>query len=479
MSSDLFNTRQGRLSLAAAVLLVFAFAFGGASQLNALRLALVELAALPLLVLAATELVHRPELIRQHRFALALAGLTLAVPLIQLLPLPPQVWTHLPGRDQMALAQELAGLQGSWVPISLTPDATWNAALALLPPIAMFLAVLVSEPGLVRRLIWISLGALVINLFAGALQGVSGTHMFHPWPSTHIGSISGLMANRNHLATLILTCLPLAAWLVGDRLKGSRQVQGAGLLVAGSFFVLCLVGLAMGQSRAGVVLAFPVMALSLLVAWRASRAGNPGLPLLGIGAAVVVALTAVTTFALPIALERFGIENPELGRLDRWPFVVEAGNPYQPIGTGLGSFDPVYRSIEPLVQLDTTYFNQAHNEYLQIWLEAGLVGVAIVVAFLIWYGRRTISAWFGQAVPGQSLQRAASVGILVALLHSVVDYPLRTETIMVLFAMLCAVLEGAALPGRASASSDPAGEPEPQVAEEGRKRVRRRVRVRA
>lgn len=466
------------MALATYALLVFSFAFGGASQLNALRLALVELASLPLLVLAGTELVRQPDLWRQHRFALWLLALTLAIPVIQLIPLPPALWTRLPGRDEMALAQELAGVSGAWVPISVTPDATWNAALALLPPSAMFLAVLAARGRFVDNLIWIVLAAVIANLFTGALQAISGTTAFHPWPNTDANTISGLFANRNHLATLILCSLPLAAWMAGENIRKYRQLTGGATLMAGAYLALCLVGLAVGQSRFGLIMAFPVLALSAVVAWRTSQLARPRLALLGLGGAGLAALTTLVVLALPRALQRF--QGPvEAGRADRWPYVVEAGNAVQPVGSGLGSFDPMFRSVEPLSQLDNTYFNQAHNEYLQIWLETGLFGVAVLIGFLVWFTRRTWSAWIPGRAARDGLRRAASVAILVVLVHSFADYPLRTETILVLFALMCAILEGtgAATAEGAADATQRSTQTDPASDSDRGPRQRRRIRV--
>ena len=53
-----------------------------------------------------------------------------------------------------------------------------------------------------------------------------------------------------------------------------------------------------------------------------------------------------------------------------------------------------------------------------------------------WLGRATFDAWEG----GSALARAASVGALTLILQSAVDYPLRTETLAVLFAFCCGLL---------------------------------------
>ncbi len=87
------------------------------------------------------------------------------------------------------------------------------------------------------------------------------------------------------------------------------------------------------------------------------------------------------------------------------------------------------------------YFNHAHNDYLELWLETGLAGAALFAAvrrlvrlarLLIW--RRRIAAG------GSSLAAACTLLVALLLAHSTVDYPLRTETIAVLFAFACGAI---------------------------------------
>ena len=198
------------VAIAAAILLALSFVFGGASREHALRLALVELAALPLLVLSANRLI-RTGLWREHRFALGLLGLIAAIPLIQLIPLPPFLWTALPGRADMVLALQLAGIQPGWAPITATPDLTWQSVLALLPPAAMFMAVLGASHAQTARMMWFYLAGAVVAVLLGAAQLASGGTQLYLWATTAAGSVTGFFANRNHLATLLLSCLPFAA----------------------------------------------------------------------------------------------------------------------------------------------------------------------------------------------------------------------------------------------------------------------------
>lgn len=432
------------VAIAAAILLALSFVFGGASQGHALRLALVELAALPLLVLAASRLIQTGSW-RQHRFALGLLAMLVAIPLLQLLPLPPAVWTSLPGRDQSVLALQLAGMEPGWAPLSLAPDRTWGSALALTPPAAFFLAILSLSQPQRTQLIQFCFAAAIVGILLGAAQLASGGDRLYVWSWTRAGSVNGFFANRNHLASSLLVTLPFAV-IFGAATLRRRDRRTSALWFGALFAGLVVVALAAIRSRAGITLFAPAMMFSLLATWIAAGRGRPGPALLVLVGAVGAALTAVAVLALPPILARFDTEGAPEVRFERWPLVAETAQTYLPLGTGLGSFDAVYRSVEPLEELDSTYFNQAHNEYLETWLETGWLGIGLILVFLVWFARRSWTAWKAPPSREGDLQRAASIGIGVLLLHSVGDYPLRTVTLAVLFALCCGLLELAGRP---------------------------------
>ena len=432
-------------AIVAIILLALSVVLGGASREHTLRLALVELAALPVLVIAANRLI-RSGLWRQHRFALGLLAGLVAIPLVQLIPLPPAVWTGLPGRDEMVLALQLAGLQPGWAPLSLTPDLTWWSALALIPPAAVFLLALTASHTLSSRMVGVYMIAAVVGVLLGAAQLASGGERLYPWETTSAGSVTGFFANRNHLATLLLACLPFAAVIGGATLRHRADDRRLALWFGALFMGLVVIGLAAIRSRAGVILFGPIAIVSLLGAWTAAGRGRPGPALIGLAGGLAAAIGAVALFALPPILERFDVQSAPEGRFEGWPIVSGAAETYLPLGSGVGSFDAVFRSVEPLEQLDPTFFNHAHNEYLETWLEAGWLGAILILAFLVWYGRRLWSAWRAGPSRERDLQRAASIALLVMLAHSAVDYPLRTATLACLFALCAAILEKAGRP---------------------------------
>lgn len=420
---------------------------GGASRAHLFPLAAIQLMALPVLGLAFVRLI-RSEVWKEHRFLLILAALAMALPLVQLIPLPFNIWSSLPGRDQAVLALDIAGIAPSWLPMSLTPDQTWQAFLALLPPIAMLLAALTLDRVIVSRLVWGVLAFVVLSIVLGTLQITLDSRTFYPWATTNFGSLVGFFANRNHMATLCLIALPFASALAGSGLN-SRDPD-AGLRVWVGILIIGLVVVALGaiRSRFGVVAAGPALVGSLLAAWVSSGRGRPTPLVLGLAGGAAVGIGIIVIFALGPILDRFDDNLAVEVRFENWPVVAQAAQDFLPFGSGLGSFDPVYRSYEPVETLRAVYFNHAHNDYLEMWLETGWVGVALIIAAFVWWARRSWNAWRSGAHLERDLQRAASVALILIAAHSTADYPLRTEAIAVIFALCCAILDGAARPSR-------------------------------
>ena len=442
--SDIFSRLQqdwlGPFPLSA-LLLIVAVLFGGASRQHELRLALVELAALPLIVISVFRLLKSSEWPASKLF-LAIAAALIAIPLLQLIPLPPAVWTRLPGRNEMVLALEISGLSPGWSPLSLTPDKTWRSVLALLPPLAMVLGVLATPAGARRHLISLLLLLTTAAVLLGAIQLASGGEQFYPWQTTNAGAVVGFFANRNHLATLCLAALPMAAAVFAGALR-ERDRNAARIWISLAVIILLIIAIGAIRSRMGVVLLGPVLAASLLAAWIASGRGRPSPLFLALVGAAGIGLIVLAHFAIVPMLARFDTSSGET-RFENWTYILDAAGRYAPLGSGIGSFDPVFRSVEPLERLDNTYFNQAHNDYLETWLETGWMGLILLVAFAVWFVRRAWAAWRASSTTDRDLQRGATIAILAVLAHSAVDYPLRTAAMATVFALMCTLLETAA-----------------------------------
>jgi len=426
-----------------ALLLIAAAAiFGGASRENPLRLACVELCALPLAIVAVRRLVLVPGETHGGGLPLTILALVIAVPLLQLIPLPPGVWATLPGEVPRTEALRLAGLQAPWLSPTLSSDETGRAGLALIPPAAMFLGGILFDRSDVRRLTWLWIGLATTGLALGIAQVVAGSQSAaYPYRTTNYGSLVGLFANRNHEADFLLALLPLAVGVAVP--AGPSQERAAaprdhipGSPLAWLFIPVSIVALGVIRSRAGVILATPAALAALAIAWRGSHPRRGRRPMAGIAAMIGLPVLAVALFSLEPILGRFDSQRPAEFRFEAWPHVAAAAEAYLPLGAGLGSFDRVFEAVEPLSLVGPTYFNHAHNDYLELWLETGWLGAAILALFLVWFAPAAWRAWRS----GQPLAQAASAAVVLLMAQSVVDYPLRTETLAVLFGFCCGVL---------------------------------------
>jgi O-antigen ligase len=422
----------------AGALIVAACLLGGASRVNSVRLAAVELCALPLAAAALRRLAWG-ERRRGATFPVAILLLILAVPVAQLLPLPAALWTLLPGQGARIEALGLAGVRPSWLPMTLAPRETARAALALIPPAAMLLGALGLTPRQLHRLtaIWLllALGGLILGVAQIAEPNGGPAYLYR---TTNLGSLVGWFANRNHEAGFLVALMPLGAALAGQATRRAAAVRGPsrGPWLAGLFIVISLVAVGVIRSRAGVILAAPAAVSVLAVLARGAAGRSRRLMIGGAGAAILVAVMAVVAFGLPPILDRFaGGVGSDL-RYETWPYVAAAARTFLPLGSGLGSFDRVFEAVEPLALVAPSYFNHAHNDFLELWLETGVVGAAILALFLVWWGQATARAWRS----GGDLARGASLAIPLMLAESLVDYPLRTETMAVLLAFCCGAL---------------------------------------
>lgn len=443
LSTDL---RAPRLLWAGAlVLLMAALLIGGATREGHLLHAGVRLLSLPVLLLALWSL--RADRAAEARAALILLAATATVPLLQLLPMPPGLWQALPGRAGFAEAYRAADMPMPWLPVSLDRDATWNAALSLLPAIAMFLATLHLEAGQRRALVpWI-IAVVAVSILLGISQVAGGEQSrLRFYEITNVSAAVGFFSNRNHQASLLVAALPLIAlWTLGWAARGRRSAPlfitlGVGLALA------VAAGVGVSESRAGIVLLVPACVGSLLLVLARGRFTISRRN--AIIVAVIAAAGAIPAFAFGLAriLKELPSSLTTDARLTASPAIAREALANLPIGTGLGTFDPVYRALETPQTLTNAFLNHAHNDYLELFLETGVFGPLLIVLFLVWFGRAAWSVWIRER--GDGLAQAASLSILVLLAHSAVDYPLRTAAISTLFAFLCGCMVAA--PTRAS-----------------------------
>jgi O-antigen ligase len=430
-------------ALIALAFLVLALTCGGSSS-SPLSAGIVRIGAVPVLALGLWRLSEHPPA-PGARWALILLAAGAAVIFAQLIPLPPAVWQALPGHRTVADGYRAAEMAAPWLPISLTPEATWDSLLGLIPLAAMLIATLtlaVSE----RRLL--AAGVLAVALVSaalGMLQRAGGPDSpLRLYAITNPESAVGFFANRNHQGDFLAVTLPLAAYLAA-RWAGHRRARIFFWAAVGVGFAVVMAGsVATTGSRAGLLLIGLGAAGGVMVVLRAhAKSPGPAWRLAALAAPAALALMAagLTTLAVDPGLERAVLakSGPEL-RLELNPEVARAGLTFAPLGSGAGSFAPVYQMFEPLESMGPAFVNHAHDDFIEVWLEAGVAGAALIMAFLAWWVMATWRVVQDRRANGAALALAGSLMVGMMLIHSLVDYPLRTPALITLFGFACGLI---------------------------------------
>lgn len=384
-----------------------------------------------------------------------LTGFLLLLCLLSLIPLPPALWQQLPAREPVAAGLSMLGLGTVPLPLSLAPEGTLASLLCLLPPSAVFLLVLRSSHEERKRLPLAVLGVAVVSIFLGAAQLLGGGDSpLRFYQITSPNTPVGFFSNTNHYATLILCALPFIGYLTARvEARRSRQKRSGALIVLVAMGLFLVTGVAISGSLAGYGLAIVTIAATLLVYRRATHGRLTKRWI----AALALLLTAFLAAAWvgPLNTEAIvrKVSDQPGSRKVMTATTLAAAKQFFPAGSGLGSFPDVYRTYETKSVATGTYVNHAHNDYAELLLELGAGGFVLVLGFLAWWIRWTLRIWRGEG-EGSNLGRAASIIVGVILLHSLVDYPLRTSAIAALFAMACALLAPPSLDARKSKVAD-------------------------
>ncbi|MFC5385301.1 O-antigen ligase family protein [Aquamicrobium segne] len=380
---------------------------GGATQ----RAIMVD-AILQILIIAgsAYALMGAQHLSKAMRAGIIIFSLTLAVGVFQLIPLPlflidiGRLDSLLPftGGDPSVTVDA--------APISLSLSRTIQAIIFGLTPVVFFIAAAsLSQEKFATLLPFFVIG-LVCNLIAAGLQYSFSSEVTL---SDLLGYrvMVGMFANVNHFSTLVFASLPLIIYFGFFHDRALIAV----LLLALTFLILLAAG-----SRAGILLGLGVVAISIgSLLWR-GRIGT---------LAMVILLILLIVYGYG-ALVQIGSQqlDADFGRREFALTTWQAIQDNWLWGTGFGTFDLVYPTYEKPQMIYASYVNHAHNDFLELLLEGGVATAMIFAIYAIMLIVRAARVY------NRPLQRLVLLSILVILLHSLVDYPLRTMAIAMTFA---------------------------------------------
>jgi len=313
--------------------------------------------------------------------------------------------------------------------ISVAPDLTRAEFLkASLLVIFFFLAgQSLREPGDVRKFVWFLLAfGFCVALF-GIVQHFSYEGKLYWLRPLAQGAPFGPYVNRNHFAGFVELVAPLGLAIVILRALPRDQ-----LLVAGLLALVPLGAVFLSASRSGIlmVLCQAGMLAAATVRGKSRRPLFILLLLASVGAGFVVWLGMQSTW------QRFErVTAYELGRdlrnviyRDTWRIFRD----HPVAGTGAGTLVTVYPQYESLHTGKVV--DHAHNDYLQLLAETGLIGGLCGIAFLalLLAGMRHQLERPEEEFP-QAVRLGASVACAGLLLHGLVDFNFQIPANALLF----------------------------------------------
>ncbi|HEY8063931.1 MAG TPA: O-antigen ligase family protein [Methylosinus sp.] len=435
---------------------VIALTLGGATTQGHWSDAIVQLAGLTLILVVALQ-ATRSGSSASSLGPILLGVLAVAAPLTQLFPLSPRVWSSLAGRSQIYDGFIQAEIDPPWLALSLEPETTLRSCLSLVPPIAIFWSAALLGPRVRRSMSFIVLVVAILSIFLGVAQlagGPNSTLRFYSM--TNASAAVGFFANRNHYSALLYCAAALlGAWTLGAARKKDQRISVA-IVLCLLLYVMLICGVVSAASRAGLLLTisaglgFAAMSLREVERWDWPSSAHVSAFLHFLGKlSLVVVVPAVLAAALWSdeifrMIDRFASHEP---RIEIYRTTWRAASSFMPFGAGFGTFASIYQMFETPRQITPEFINRAHNDWLELWLEGGVVSMAVVGAFFVWFFAASSQVWRDSEESAcdfdRRLARGSTMVIILLALHSMVDYPLRTTALSCVFALACGNLIGA------------------------------------
>lgn len=327
------------------------------------------------------------------------------------------------------------------VALSIDPYSTRLFVVQLFILLMFFAASLtyISNADRLRRIVAITVVFSAATAFFGVLQSLASTDGIYGWRPTPQALPFASFVNRHHFAALMEMTIGLTlALLLGDATTKDKRLL---LIIA---LVLMGIAVLLTGSRGGVISTVAVAVFVLVSTYlrahrdddeeasaherRAGFRRKLGIAGGALGTVVIIVGTVIMlggdTF-LTRGVGFTGQEDISSGRLHFWGVAVEVFKDHPIIGSGLDTFGtafPKYDTWNGNLRVE-----QVHNDYLQTLSDAGIVGFACVIAFIVMLFRKGFQKIGGEP---SHFRRSVAVGGLAGclgiLIHSFFDFPLRT-----------------------------------------------------
>jgi len=377
-------------------------------------------------------------------------GLFFILIVLQLIPLPAGILKFISPHTEALLSQTREGLSYIFgdnlirsFTISINPYATKGKLVLYLSFAAFFIVAsnyLVSRKQL-KKYFWIIFAVASIQSLIGIVQyiGVGNLH-----------AASGTYVNPNHFGGLLLLIIPLALGYIlylGQSRGGGRGIFHTMVNSAFSnqmllFFATCLMGTAliMSQSRGAILSALASLAIFyVLFSWK--KQNRSGLFFI----TVFIAIIAIYSIwiGLDPVIEKFSETTETLPkRTSIWEDTASIIKDFPIFGTGLGTY-----SLSFSLYKDVTFWpkiiQHAHNDYLELLSETGIVGFLLIMWGIIGFYKKVISQIIHNAFEKDPLRYFLMLGCISGslgmMVHVITDFNFQIPANAYYFTFLLAI----------------------------------------
>lgn len=297
--------------------------------------------------------------------------------------------------------------------------------------------------------------AVVIAAFGGSmalfgiLQRISGAEAIYGLRPSPQAIFFGPFVNQHHFAAFVEMAFGLVLGLLFGKFDRWAKVLFA---AAGAFL---LTAAAMTGSRGGMIgIACTGAVFFALHSFDrrgdAKPAGRRRPMIFAAAAAAAVCVIGLVIFlgGGESLLRGTGLQGGSgdvtSGRLDFWQAGIKIFLAHPIIGSGLDSFATAFPQYD---RWNGSFrIENAHNDYLQMLAEGGLIGFGCIIAFVILLIKQGLAAVRQSEYRSSALTAGALAGCCGILIHSLFDFPLRTFSNTYFFLLLAVIAVARILP---------------------------------
>ncbi|MBK9153673.1 MAG: O-antigen ligase family protein [Chloracidobacterium sp.] len=334
---------------------------------------------------------------------------------------------------------ETAGISGIPRTISHDPFATQLTALHFLALGLFFSAtlVLIDSASRIRKIVVFICAFGFAFAFFAILQSVLSPGKIYGIYETRFAVPFGSFVNRHNFAAYMeMTIgLPLGMLFAGAVVKDKRLLYVTGIALMG-------VALLMSGSRGGLV-AFLAQIIFLIMLTTGAKSRGRLVMKVAFSSLLIAAIVVGSIFiggenSLTRIADTATSSDITTDRVHIWSVTTEVITNNLPLGAGLGAFGVAYTPFDEYSGMERV--EQAHNDYLQVAADAGIVGVAVGLFFLFWLFRYGLAA----ANTANAYRRGVAIGALAGcfgvLVHSVFDFVLHVTAVSIMFITLMGLI---------------------------------------